>query len=101
MKRSANNPQRIKGTSPECRHVWALINNLADDDPSPVALDEIAEHFVHCAKCSDAEESLDEVLALYRTQDIISLPADLEQRLLDCMCGQDKLGQPTGASSQA
>ena len=83
--------QGVKGTRPECRHVWALIDALGEEDPSPQALAEIAGHFAECANCTGAEQSLEEVLVLYRSQENISIPGGLEQRLLDCLCDGRKV----------
>lgn len=77
----------MRGTELECLHVWAVIDALGDEDPSPQTLAQIGEHFVHCANCADAEQSLEEVLALYRNEQNISVPPQIEQRLLDCLCG--------------
>ena len=88
----SNRAGGIRGESPECRHVWTLIDALADEDPSPDALAEIGEHFARCVKCADAEASLEEVLALYRSDGAAPVPAGVEQRLLDCMCGQNLSG---------
>jgi hypothetical protein len=83
----------IRGTKPECAHVWALIDALGDEDPSPGALAEIAEHFSSCASCAGAERSLEELLVLYRSQENIPIPGGLEQRLLDCMCGEHEANE--------
>ena len=82
--------QGVKGTGPECAHVWALIDALGEGDPSPQALAEISEHFASCASCTDAEQSLEQLLVLYRSQENIAIPGGLEQRLLDCLCGGKK-----------
>lgn len=80
----------VKGTGMECRHVWEMIDALGDEETSPQAVAAIAEHFAHCADCAGAEQSLEEVLVLYRSQENISIPGGLEQRLLDCLCGEKK-----------
>ncbi|MEO8287012.1 MAG: hypothetical protein ABI670_11320 [Chloroflexota bacterium] len=81
----------IKGTAPECRHVWEMIDALGDADAGSTAMDEILEHFARCAKCMDAEASLEDVLALYRKQttSLEPIPPQLEQRLLEFMCTVD------------
>ena len=82
--------QAVKGTGPECRHVWALIDALGEGDPSPQALAEIGDHFAQCAGCAEAEQSLEELLVRYRGPGNISIPGGLEERLLDCLCGGKK-----------
>jgi hypothetical protein len=80
----------VRGTEPECLNIWAVIDALGDEDPSPQTLAEIGEHFANCATCTDAEQSLEEVLALYRSEQNIPVPPQVEQRLLDCLCGGKK-----------
>lgn len=80
----------VRGTEQECLHVWAVIDALGDEDPSPQTLAQIGEHFARCANCTDAEQSLEDILALYRSERNISVPPQVEQRLLDYLCGGKK-----------
>lgn len=89
MSEEATTSPSLKGTTPECRHVWQLIDALGDGDPTPEALEEISEHFARCVKCGDAEASLEEMLAMYRAESTPPIPARVEQHLLDCMCGHN------------
>lgn len=71
-----------------CEHVRALIDALGDREPGPEEFQEIADHFAECASCNGEEASLEDILALYREQASPPLPARLEQRLLDHLCGE-------------
>lgn len=92
--------QGLKGIEPECRDVRVLLDALGEADPSPQALARISEHLAHCDNCAGAEHSLEDVLVLYRGEGNIAVPGGLEQRLLDCMCGENKelAGPPEAAS---
>lgn len=89
----------VQGTGLECRYVWDLMDALGAADPSPQVLAASAEHFAHCANCAGVEQSLEEVLVLYRSQENIAIPGGLEQRLLDCLCGgKTAPNEPPGAA---
>jgi hypothetical protein len=72
----------------DCRRVLELLDSLGDGDPGPGVAEAIAHHFDGCARCLGAEASVERLLAAYREDGRVSLPAGLEQRILDCMCDE-------------
>lgn len=60
----------------------------ADVEPAEAELQQIAAHFDNCLRCHEAEEPVDRLVALYRAYSSPPLPPQLEQRLLDMVCGR-------------
>ncbi|MCW5849567.1 MAG: zf-HC2 domain-containing protein [Anaerolineae bacterium] len=78
--------------SPECEHIRALLLRSPDTEPDASLLQRIAEHLATCPHCQAAEADVTTLMAQYRLHEP-PLPAHLEARLLDCMCGGQKHGE--------
>lgn len=75
--------------SPECEHIRTLLLRSPDTEPDARLVQRITEHLATCPTCQAAEATVTALIAQYRCQEP-TLPAHLEARLLDCMCGGQK-----------
>lgn len=73
--------------APECEHIQALLPALRDADPDPAVVQRIAEHLAGCPHCRAVEAELNVLMTQYRLEASPPLPAHLEDRLLQLMCG--------------
>ena len=78
--------------SPECEHIRALLLRSPETESDARLLQRINEHLATCPDCQAAEADVTALVDQYRRQEP-SLPAHLEARLLDCMCGGHREGQ--------
>ncbi|MDQ6694109.1 MAG: hypothetical protein M3014_06770 [Chloroflexota bacterium] len=69
-----------------CAHITTLIRTLDTDDQDNALTQEIAGHLAECTTCRRREAELVALLAQYGTHQLLPLPGDLEQRLLDQVC---------------
>lgn len=70
-----------------CEHLAQLLSVGADNGDSDFTAQAIAKHMATCPACALDEQALDTLLARYRQAEQSPLSADLEQRLLDYLCG--------------
>lgn len=76
-----------------CEQMNALINALGHDEQDAALAQRIVEHLAECAACGNSEAGMAELLAQYRTDGLLPLPPDLEQRLLDRVCESFESGE--------
>ena len=72
--------------APDCKHIRALLLRSPETELDARLLQLVNEHLATCPECQAAEAGVTELMAEYRRQEP-RLPAHLEARLLDCMCG--------------
>ena len=70
----------------DCEPIRALLLRSPETELDARLLQLVNEHLATCPDCQAAEAGVTELMAEYRRQEP-RLPAHLEARLLDCMCG--------------
>lgn len=69
-----------------CKQMAALVYTLGQDEQDAHLAQKIVEHLTECVTCTKSEADLTEMLAQYRTDWLLTLPPDVEQRLHDRVC---------------
>lgn len=85
--------RRTGAASGLCEQMSALIDALTRDEQDAALAQRIVDHLAECSACGNSEAGMAELLAQYRTDRLLPLPPDLEQRLLDRVCESFESGE--------